>query len=192
MQSALPKLISNRSEQKEVTMATTMEYRYEALAQQSDALRVIFEGLPWGVIVADQRGQTSILQSCCGMDIGNRHGRDVLPNTRTSLEGLVSSRSDLSRAARINCPWFEPFAEKKIVDELIFVRNSQHRPGVWIRVNAWPLKDASRNGFRRGRDVPRFHPGTRGAAKLRTCFPGLSSRPPTASSSPILKASSSM
>jgi len=38
-------------------MAATMEYRYEALAQQSEALRIILEGLPWGVIVADLEGR---------------------------------------------------------------------------------------------------------------------------------------
>jgi len=30
---------------------------------------------------------------------------------------------------------------EKVEDELVFVRNSRQRSGVWIRVNAWPLKD---------------------------------------------------
>ena len=49
---------ANRSirEMKEANMASATNARYEALAQQSHALRVIFEGLPWGVIVADQAG----------------------------------------------------------------------------------------------------------------------------------------
>jgi hypothetical protein len=40
-----------------VTIAATMEYRYEALAQKSEALRIILESLPWGVIVADLEGR---------------------------------------------------------------------------------------------------------------------------------------
>ena len=38
-------------------MATAVECQYEALASQSDALQVIFESLPWGVIVADKAGR---------------------------------------------------------------------------------------------------------------------------------------
>ncbi len=31
---------------------------------------------------------------------------------------------------------------ERVVDELIFARNSQYRSGIWIRVDAWPLRDA--------------------------------------------------
>jgi len=52
---------------------------------------------------------------------------------------------------------------EKVVDELIFGRNSQPRPGVWIRVKAWPLKDSAGmvsggvvifHDFTQGRNAP--------------------------------------
>jgi hypothetical protein len=57
------------AKRKRWTMAATMEYRYEALAQQSEALRIIFESVSRGRDRRRSRGQTSILQSRCGKDI---------------------------------------------------------------------------------------------------------------------------
>ncbi len=145
-------------------MSTTMEYRYEALAQQSDALRVIFEGLPWGVIVADQEGRLLFSNPAAESILGIGMV-EALPNSAAprSKGGIFPIRSQSCRP--INCHWFGPFAGEEIVDELIFVRNSQHRPGVWIRVNAWPLKDAA--GMVSG-GVVMFHDFTRGREALQS------------------------
>ena len=78
---------------------------------------------------------------------------------------------------------------EKIVDELIFGRNSQPRPGVWIRVKAWPLKDSA--GMVSG-GVVIFHDFTQGRNALQSfvLLSRLSNRLPTASSSPTPMASS--
>jgi PAS domain S-box-containing protein len=144
-------------------MATTMEYRYEALAQQSDALRVIFEGLPWGVIVADQEGRLLFSNPAAESILGIGMV-ETLPNTRTSLEGWYLP-DQTSVVPPDQLPLVRAIRGEKIVDELIFVRNSQHRPGVWIRVNAWPLKNAA--GMVSG-GVVVFHDFTRGREALQS------------------------
>ena len=122
-------------------MAATMEYRYEALAQQSDALRIIFESLPWGVIVADLEGRLLFSNPAAEriLGIGNV---EVLPDTRIALEGWYLP-DQVSVVPPDRLPMVRAIRGEKIIDELIFVRNSQPNPGVWIRVNAWPLKDSA-------------------------------------------------
>jgi len=51
------------------------------------------------------------------------------------------------------------------VDDLIFVRNLQHRDGVWIRVNGWPLKD--RKGSVSG-GIVMLHDFTKGREAMQT------------------------
>ena len=144
-------------------MATTMEYQYEALAQQSDALRVIFEGLPWGVIVADQQGRllfsNPAAESILGIGIV-----ETLPNLHTSLEGWYLP-DQTSVIPHDQLPLVRAIRGEKIVDELIFVRNSLQQPGVWIRVNAWPLQDSA--GAVSG-GVVMFHDFTRGRDALQS------------------------
>ena len=67
-------------------MATAMEYRYEALAQQSDALRIIFESLPWGVIVVDREGRLLFCNPAAERILGIGIV-EALPGTGTYLEG---------------------------------------------------------------------------------------------------------
>jgi PAS domain-containing protein len=97
-------------------MAATMEYRYEALAQQSEALRIILESLPWGVIVADLEGRLLFSNPAAEriLGIGNV---EVLPDTRMALEGWYLPDQFLS-CHPINCLWFAPFAEKSLSTSL--------------------------------------------------------------------------
>ena len=144
-------------------MAATMEYRYEALAQQSDALRIIFESLPWGVIVADLEGRLLFSNPAAEriLGIGNV---EVLPDTRVALEGWYLP-DQVSVVPPDQLPLVRTIRGEKIVDELIFVRNSQSHPGVWIRVNAWPLKDSA--GMVSG-GVVMFHDFTQGRNALQS------------------------
>jgi PAS domain-containing protein len=123
-------------------MAATMEYRYEVLAQRSEALRIIFESLPWGVIVADLEGRLLFSNPAAEriLGIGNV---EVLPDTRMALEGAIRG--------------------EKIVDELIFVHNSQPRPGVLDPSKRVAPERLCRNGFRR---VVIFHDFTQGRNAL--------------------------
>jgi PAS domain S-box-containing protein len=144
-------------------MATTMEYQYEALAHQSDALRVIFEGLPWGVIVADQEGRL-LFSNPAAESILGIGTVETLPDAHTSLEGWYLP-DQTSVIPPDQLPLVRAIHGEKIVDELIFVRNSPQRPGVWIRVNAWPLQDAA--GAVSG-GVVMFHDFTRGRDALQS------------------------
>jgi len=144
-------------------MATAMEYRYEALAQQSDALRVIFESLPWGVIVADQEGRflfsNPAAEKILGIGIV-----ETLPAAGTPLEGWYLP-DQISVVRPDHLPLVRAIRGQEVVDELIYLRNSYHRPGVWIRVNAWPLKDSA--GIVSG-GVMMFHDFTQGREALQS------------------------
>ncbi len=122
-------------------MAAATEWRYEALAQQTDALRVIFESLPWGVIVADREGRLLFSNPAAETILGPGSA-DVLPNTGTTPAGWYLS-DQISLMPPDELPLVRAIRGQEVVDELIFVRNSQPRPGVWVRVNAWPLKDSA-------------------------------------------------
>ena len=144
-------------------MPTATEYRYEALAQQSDALQVIFESLPWGVIVADQDGRllfsNPAAEKLLGVDIV-----DASPTACTFLEGWYMP-DQISVVPHDQLPLVRAIRGEKIVDELVFVRTSEQRSGVWLRVNAWPLKDAM--GAVSG-GVMIFHDFTQGRQALQS------------------------
>ena len=143
-------------------MATATDCRYEALAQQSDALRVIFESLPWGVIVANREGRFLFSNPAAERILGIGMV-EALPETCTSPEGwYLADQISLMPPDRL--PLVRAIRGQEVVDELIFVRSSRH-PGVWIRVNAWPLKEPS--GEISG-GVVMFHDFTRGREALQS------------------------
>jgi len=140
-----------------------MEYRYEALAQQSDALQVIFESLPWGVIVADQEGRflfsNPAAEKILGIGIV-----EALPDTGSSLEGWYLP-DQISVVPPDQLPLVRAIRGQEVADELIYLSNSRDRLGVWIRVNAWPLKDSA--GTVSG-GVMMFHDFNQGREALRS------------------------
>jgi PAS domain S-box-containing protein len=144
-------------------VAAAIECRYEALAQQSDALRVIFESLPWGVIVADREGRLLFANPAAEriLEFGMI---DALHDSFTSLEGWYLP-DQVSMVTPDQLPLVRAIRGQEVVDELIFVRNSPPLPGVWIRVNAWPLKDPS--GMISG-GVLMFHDFTQGREAIQT------------------------
>ena len=107
-----------------------MEYRYEALAQQSDALQVIFESLPWGVIVADQEGRflfsNPAAEKILGIGIV-----EALPDTGSSLEGWYLP-DQISVVPPDQLPLVRAIRGQEVADELIYLSNSRDRLGVWI------------------------------------------------------------
>jgi len=144
-------------------MATATECRYEALAQQSDALQVIFESLPWGVIVADQDGRFLFSNPAADKILGIDRV-EVLPGARASLEGwYLPDQSSVVPPDQL--PLVRAIRGQAVVDELIYLRNSDQHPGVWIRVNAWPLKNSA--GKVSG-GVMMFHDFTQGREALQS------------------------
>jgi PAS domain S-box-containing protein len=144
-------------------MATAMECRYEALAQQSDALRVIFESLPWGVLVADLEGRVLFSNPAAETILGIGV-IEALPNSQMCLEGWYLP-DQVSVVPPDQLPLVRAIRGQEVVNELIFVRNSQQRPGVWIRVNAWPLRDLA--GTTSG-GIVMYHNFTQGREALQS------------------------
>ena len=144
-------------------MATTTESGYEAFAQQTVALQIIFESLPWGVVVADEEGR--FLFSNPAADKILRVGiAEVVSESRTSIDAWYFP--DQVTLMPPEClPLVRAIRGEKVVDELVFVRSSQDAEGVWIRVNAWPLKNPS--GKTSG-GVLMFHDFTQGREALQT------------------------
>src|SRR5579872_2978016 len=118
-----------------------MECQYEALAQQSDALQVIFESLPWGVIVADQTGRFLFSNPAAGRILGI-NAAENLPDASASLQGWYLP-DQVSIVPTDQLPLVRAIRGQEVLDELIYLRNSHASSGLWIRVNAWPLKDPS-------------------------------------------------
>jgi PAS domain S-box-containing protein len=144
-------------------MATATECRYEVLAQQSDALRAIFQSLPWGVMLADQEGRLLFSNPAAERILGVGLV-EAFPDTCASLAGWYLP-DQTSVVSPDQLPLVRAIRGEEIADELFFVHNSPQRPGAWIRVDGWPLKDAG--GMLAG-GVVIFHDFTQGREALLT------------------------
>jgi PAS domain S-box-containing protein len=145
-------------------MATATEFKYEALAQQSDALQAIFESLPWGVIVADQEGRLSFSNPAAEKILGIGLVETLTNTCASPLAGWYLP-DQVSLVSPDELPLVRAIRGEEVADELFFVRNSPQRPGVWIRVNGWPLKDS--DGMLSG-GVVMFHDFTQSREALQT------------------------
>jgi PAS domain S-box-containing protein len=144
-------------------MATATECGYEVLAKQSDALSAIFRSLPWGVIVADQQGRL-LFSNPAAVEILGIGLVEASPYACTSLAGWYLP-DQVSLVTPDRLPLVRAIRGEKIADELFFVHNSSQRPGAWIRVDGWPLKDS--NGVVSG-GVVMVHDFTQGREALQT------------------------
>jgi PAS domain S-box-containing protein len=144
-------------------MATATECPYEALAQRSDALQAIFESLPWGVLVADQEGRLLFSNPAAEKILGIGLV-EALPHSGASIAGWYLP-DQASVVLPDQLPLVRAIRGEKVADELFFVRHSSQRPGVWIRVNGWPLKDP--DGVVSG-GVLMLHDFTEGREALQT------------------------
>jgi PAS domain S-box-containing protein len=144
-------------------MATAMENGYEVLAQQSDALAAIFRTLPWGVVIADQQGRLLFSNPAAETILGVGLV-DALPNSCASPAGWYLP-DQISMVSPDRLPLVRAIRGEQIADELFFVHNSSLSPGVWIRVDGWPLKgpDGALSG-----GVVMFHDFTQGREALLT------------------------
>src|SRR5579859_5061013 len=144
-------------------MATMTEFRSGVLAPQSDALQVIFESLPLGVIVADQEGRLLFSNPAAEKMLGIGLA-EAVSDTCTSLAGWYLP-DQISVVSPDQLPLVRAIRGEQIRDELFFVRNSPARAGVWIRLDGWPLKDS--DGMPSG-GVVMFHDFTQGREALQT------------------------
>ena len=102
-------------------------------------LRTIFHSLSDGVVIADSEGKPMLLNPSAEKLLG-LSGKDMDSEKWTTSCGCYlpdkvtpypPDRMPLARAAR----------GQEIVDELVFVRNSQMPSGGWISIDARPVKD---------------------------------------------------
>lgn len=112
----------------------------EAIDPQADILRVIFESLPIGVMVADGGGRLLFYNSAAERMLGICT-TDAIPTGWTSISGwYLSDQVTLLPSEQL--PLVRAIRGEEIADELIFVRGAQPGDGGWIRVSGWPLYDA--------------------------------------------------
>lgn len=112
---------------------------YELLSEQTDGFRLVLDGLPIGLMLADQHGTFLMC---------NREAERIFGPCVTALATLESCGNiycpdkmtrfspgefSLSRAAR----------GEEVIRELIFVRNNATGLESWVRTSSRPLKDAS-------------------------------------------------
>ena len=145
-------------------MATATEFKYEALAQQTDALQAIFESLPWGVVVADQEGRLLFSNPASEKILGVGLVETLTETGASPLAGWYLP-DQLSVVSPDELPLVRAIRGEQVSDEVFFIRNSPQRPGVWIRVNGWPLKDT--DGMLSG-GVLMFHDFTQDREALQT------------------------
>jgi len=137
-------------------MATMMEHKPEGL-EQAEALHTIFESLPLGVIVADQRGRIMFSNPAAVRILGLEF-IDAITEMGSAVEGWYLP-DQVSLIPTDELPLARAIRGEKVVDELVFVCSPQVHAGVWIRVDGWPLKDA--DGMVSG-GVVMFHDFTQG------------------------------
>ena len=122
-------------------MTAATGWKYEELAQRAEALQIVLESLPTGIVVADADGRLLFCNPAAEKILGTSVTLDA-PDAWTSIYGwylpdqvtvLPPERLPLTRAIR----------GEEVIDELVFVRNFERPAGVWIRINGWPLQDPS-------------------------------------------------
>ena len=143
-------------------MTAAAERNYEDLAQQTDTLQTIFDGLPVGIIATDAEGRLLFFNAAAERILGLGVS-DVAPGTHAPIYGWFLP-DQVTVLPNEQLPVVRAIRGETLVDELVFVRSLQHRDGVWIRVSGWPLKDQA--GTVSG-GVVMLHDVTKGRAALQ-------------------------
>jgi sigma-B regulation protein RsbU (phosphoserine phosphatase) len=118
-------------------MSTGTLLKYETLGQQADALQIIFETLPLGVIVADTEGRILFFNPAAETILGI-DASDAGTLEWTTVHGwYLPDKITLIPPERL--PLVRALRGEEVIDQLIFVRNPQQAAGVWIRASSRPL-----------------------------------------------------
>ena len=143
-----------------MTLAT--ESNFEELTEQTDALQTIFENLPVGIMVADAEGHllffNPAVEGILGLGVS-----DIAPGSHAPIYGWFLP-DEVTLLSNERLPLVRAIRGETLVDELIFVRNLQHRDGVWIRISGGPLRN--REGTIMG-GVVLLHDFTKGRETLQ-------------------------
>jgi sigma-B regulation protein RsbU (phosphoserine phosphatase) len=110
---------------------------FDTLINQADAFRMIFETLPLGVMVADQKGKLIFFNSAAAAVLGMD---DPHPAQWTAGYGWhLPDKFTPFPPDRL--PMLRAIHGEEVIDELIFVRTEQRSAGHWISISAKPLLD---------------------------------------------------
>ena len=118
-------------------MPTATQMQHETLGHQSEALRIIFETVPVGVVVIGYDGRLLFCNSpgenILGLEAGDANSLDW-----TAVHGWhLLDKTTLLTPDQL--PLIRAIGGEEIVDEVIFVRNFKQSKGTWISVSARPL-----------------------------------------------------
>jgi sigma-B regulation protein RsbU (phosphoserine phosphatase) len=113
----------------------------QALQHELDTMWAILHSLTEGVIVADQDGRFLLFNPVAERILGIGL-RDINPAEWTSVYGCY--RTDkVTPFPPEELPLTRATRGEEVIDEVIFIRNSEQREGVWISVSSSPLRDAT-------------------------------------------------
>jgi len=171
-------------------MSPGTQLEHEMLRRHAEILRVIFETLPMGVMVADLEGKL-LFNPAAERMLGPGGTTPITPERTTVFGWYLSDQVTLLPPERF--PLFRASQGEQFGDELFFVRNLDRPEGLWISISGGPLKDGAgpvSGGVVFFQDVTERRQETQAITLLARVVE--QSRPPIASCLPTNKARSNL
>lgn len=113
----------------------------QTLRHEVDTLRAVLSSITEGVIVADQDGMFLFFNPVAERILGIG-SRDVTPAEWTSVYGCY--RTDkVTPYPPEQLPLARAIRGEEVIDDVIYIKNSEQPKGVWISVSGSPLKDST-------------------------------------------------
>jgi len=108
--------------------------------EQVEALRMIFQTLPLGVLVANRDRQLWFVNTAAERILGSRDARQGGPAEWTTIYGCyLPDQATLLSPEEL--PLVRALRGEEVVDEIIFVRNAERPARVWFRASGRPLRE---------------------------------------------------
>ena len=121
-------------------METDTRLSNEALGHEGEALRMIFEMLPSGVLVANTDGKLLFHNRAAQEILGAGDAARGGPSEWTRVFGwYLPDKATLLSPEEL--PLVRVLRGDEVRDELLFVRNAHRPSGVWIRVTGRAMQD---------------------------------------------------
>jgi phosphoserine phosphatase RsbU/P len=122
-------------------MPTETRRSDQALEREAEALRVIFQMLPTGVLVTDAEGKCLFRNQAAQEILGAGDAARAGPAEWTKVFGwYLPDQATLLSPEEL--PLVRVLRGEEVRDELLFVRNAHRPSGAWIRVTGTAMPDA--------------------------------------------------
>jgi PAS domain S-box-containing protein len=123
-------------------METAIQLSDQGLHREAEALRLIVEMLPTGVLVTDANGKLLFHNQAAHEILGAADAACGGPSEWTSVFGwYTSDKTTLLSPEEL--PLVRALRGEEIHDELVFVRNTHRPEGIWISATGRPMRAAS-------------------------------------------------